>query len=94
MGFTSQEIADFSEFWKEHIPSKPFTRITWFLTNEMEELAQLTIDPKPDTLIRVFVDFEGLDAPASMKPQRLPRFERNGYTVVEWGGLLRKHVAE
>jgi hypothetical protein len=94
MGFTKREISDFSEFWKDHIPTKPYTRITWFFTNEMERLAKLTIDPKPDTLIRVFVDFEGLDAPIEISPQRLPAFERRGYSVVEWGGLLRKHVAE
>ncbi len=89
MGFTTREISDFTEFWKDHIPTQPYTRITWFFTDEMEELAKLTITPAPETLIRVFVDFEGMDTPVAIKEQVLPTFVRSGYTVTEWGGLLR-----
>lgn len=89
MGFTAREIRDFNEFWSAHLPKQPYTRITWLMTREMNELAPLTITPRPDTLLRAFVDFEGLDAPIILPPQSLPHTERRGYVATEWGGLLR-----
>jgi hypothetical protein len=89
MGFNDTEVADFSTYWAAYMPSKPYTRITWFTTEEMEKLAKLTIDPQPDTLIRAFVDFEGLKAPYAIPVQKLPHYRRDGYVVTEWGGLLR-----
>ena len=48
--------------------------------------AELTIDPAPDTVIRVFMAWKGLDQPEKITPQELTTVERNGFTVVEWGG--------
>jgi hypothetical protein len=49
----------------------------------------LTITPTPDTQIRLFLDFEGLTTPIPLAPQMLSAPPRSGFTVVEWGGLLR-----
>lgn len=89
LGLNPKEIADFEEFWLSKMPKTPYVRLTWFGTNIMNKLAPLSVSPSPDTLIRVFLDFEGLNAPISLLPQRLTAPERRGFTVVEWGGLLR-----
>jgi hypothetical protein len=91
IGFIETEIEDFVEFWADHLPEEEYTRITWLLTKEMEELAHLSVEPRPDTLIRAFVDYEGVTEPYEIAPQELPTFERRGYVVTEWGGLLRKN---
>jgi hypothetical protein len=91
IGFIESEIADFVEFWEDYMPEEEYTRITWLLTPEMEELAHLSIDPRPDTLIRAFVDYEGVTEPFEIVPQELPTTERHGYVATEWGGLLRKN---
>ena len=91
MGFIETEIADFVEFWADYMPEEDYTRITWLLTEEMEELAHLSIEPRPDTLIRAFVDYEGVVEPYEITKQYLPNTERRGYVVTEWGGLLRKN---
>lgn len=91
MGFNENEIADFVEFWSDYLPEEPYTRITWLQTREMEELAHLSIEPKPDTLLRAFVDYEGVNEPYDLNPQTLQVIERKGYVVTEWGGLLRKN---
>lgn len=90
IGFNETEIADFTEFWAEYLPEDPYTRITWFQTPDMEQLAKLNISPRPDTLIRAFVDYEGLSAPIALRPQVLTPRTREGYVVTEWGGLLRR----
>ena len=87
MGFNEKEISDFITYWQDKLPTKPYTRLTWFETKEMNQLAPLRVSPKPDTLLRAFLDFEGLTAPYNLPAQQLQSVQRNGFTVTEWGGL-------
>lgn len=48
--------------------------------------ASLTINPKPDSILRVFMAFKPLKEAIKVEPQKLEPFERKGFTVVEWGG--------
>jgi len=89
VGLNQKEIADFLEFWAPKMPNSPYVRLTWFTNDELNKLAPLKVTPKPDSIIRVFLDFAGLDKPVSIAPQVLPSYDRSGFTVVEWGGLLR-----
>lgn len=93
LGLNKKEAADFMEFWLPKMPAKPFVRLTWFGTSQMDQLAPLTVSPKPDTSIRIFLDFEGLEQPVALKSQRLIAPARQGFTLVEWGGLLRTPAA-
>jgi hypothetical protein len=86
-GLTATERSDFIAFWKDKIPQKPYIRLTWFDTNEMDKLAPLKITPEPDTVKRVFLDMTGFDKKITLPSQKLKGFERKGFTVVEWGGL-------
>ncbi len=89
MGLNSKEAQDFLDFWLPRMPQTPYVRLTWFTTAQMNQLAPLTITPRPQTLLRVFLDFEGQEtALTTVAPQQLQRTERRGFTVVEWGGLL------
>lgn len=89
LGLNAKEQADFLEFWLPKMPATPYVRLTWFGTSLMNKLAPLTVNPAPDTIIRVFLDFEGLNKSINIKPQKLTAPERQGFTLVEWGGLLR-----
>lgn len=90
MSLNDREIADFLEFWMVKMPKNEYMRISWIYGEEMNKLAPLQVTPKPDSVIRVFMDFVGLDKSIEIKDQVLPKFERKGFTVVEWGGLLVK----
>ncbi|MBQ6042220.1 MAG: hypothetical protein IJL32_15780 [Oscillospiraceae bacterium] len=57
-----------------------------FQKDAYAEAAELTVTPKPDSMLRVFMAYVPLEKPTEVKPQKLITFERNGYTVVEWGG--------
>lgn len=89
-GLNEKEISDFLEFWKDHLPTAPYVKLSWFTTEEMNTLAPLRVNPNPKTVIRVFLDAKGLDAPIPLTPQTFTKPERVGFTLVEWGGLLRK----
>ena len=86
-GLNQREIDDFVEYWQDKLPNKPYVRLTWFTTAQLNQLAPLHITPKPATVIRVFLDFAGLDAPINIPTQQLTAIPRQGFTVVEWGGL-------
>ncbi len=90
LGLNEKESSDFLEFWQPRFPQTPYTRLTWLGTSEMNALAPLTVSPQPDTMIRVFLEFEGLQQHKVLIPQRLSHQKRVGFTLVEWGGLLRK----
>ena len=45
-----------------------------------------TVTPAPDSILRVFMAWQPLEAPVDIPAQTLPAFERHGFALVEWGG--------
>lgn len=88
LGLNKKERDDFLEFWTPKLPQTPYVRLTWLGTREMDILAPLFVEPQPQTRIRVFLEFEGLNKPKRLTPQKLTAVERKGFTLIEWGGLL------
>lgn len=88
-GLNQQEIVDFMEYWADKIPNRPYVRLTWLTQQQIDVLAPLYLSEQPDTVIRVFLDMAGLDAPILLPPQSFSTPpERRGFTVIEWGGLV------
>ncbi|WP_312644379.1 hypothetical protein [Hydrogenoanaerobacterium sp.] len=85
MGLTPREYNDFITFWVPKLQGNKYNLIT-FATTQYEQLAPLTISPKPDSVLRVHMVYKALDQKVSIPEQRLSAFERKGFTVVEWGG--------
>ena len=85
LGLTEQEANEFIIYWLPKMEHNPYNLIS-FQTKAYTDSATLTIDPAPDTLIRVFMAWQGLDQPVEVEPQILTTPERTGFTVVEWGG--------
>jgi len=63
----------------------PYNRIA-FQTDIYTDNAVLTVEPAPDTMIRVFMAWQPLTEPVEIEPQTLTAPERTGFVVVEWGG--------
>ena len=89
LGLNQKESADFKDFWLPRMRTKPYYFITFMGNQTMNKIAPLAIEPKPDTVIRILMDFTPLDAPISVEPFRIHTPARKGFTVVEWGGVLR-----
>lgn len=90
LGFNTQEIADFNEFWLPLMQEARYYKIGFHGTGFMNQLAPLDFTVRPNSLLRVLMDFEPLAAPIAENPPRyIPSFERNGFVVTEWGGILR-----
>lgn len=85
LGLNRREATDFITYWLPELERSPYNLIH-FSTTAYAEQAPLHITPAPETLIRVFMVYQPLGAPIVVAPQTLPKVERQGYTVVEWGG--------
>jgi hypothetical protein len=89
LGLNQKEQADFMEFWEPRMTGAPYFFVTFIGNKGMDDIAPLTITPKPDTVIRILMDFVPLEEPRLVQGYNIKTPERKGFTVVEWGGVLR-----
>jgi len=91
MGLNDQEKSDFTQYWLPDMQAKnaPYYRVSFLQTNELNSLFPMTVNPIPDTTFRLFLDYLPLYSKPnySPPPQTLQHLVRNGFTLVEWGGL-------
>lgn len=85
LGLTRREANEFIVYWLPLMQDNAYNLIS-FQTEVYTDAAKLEISPAPDTLIRVFMAWQRLDACKEIPPQELTSPARNGFTVVEWGG--------
>lgn len=85
LGLTDKESEDFITYWLPKMQNNKYNLIH-FSENEYEQNCNLVVSPKPDTEIRVSMTFIPLNSPISVNSQKLTSVDRNGFTVVEWGG--------
>ncbi len=91
MGMNEKERGDMESYWVPQLLKEdvPYYRLSFFDTATMNAFIPMRVTPRPDTVFRVFLDWSPL---ANMphvvpQPQSLPHLIRNGFTLVEWGGL-------
>ena len=85
LGLTRREANEFIVYWLPRMEANPYNLIA-FQAEDYTNHARLTVTPEPDSLLRVFMAWKPLEAPADLPAQELPPFKRTGFTVVEWGG--------
>lgn len=85
LGLTPKEYNEFIVYWYPLMMNNPYNLIT-FAGKEYTDMAPLTITPTPDSILRVFMVFKPLQKKIDIQPQILEKFNRTGFTVVEWGG--------
>ncbi len=88
LGLQGREVSDFIEFWQPRMTKAPYYFVTFYGTSVMNQIAPLKVQPKPDTVIRILMDYRPLQSPVEVKEQRLSHLPRTGFTVIEWGGVL------
>lgn len=85
LGLTPKELNEFIVYWLPHMQNNKYNLIT-FQTDIYENSAKLNISPKPDSVLRIFMVYKPLDNFVEVDEPVLSTFERNGFTVIEWGG--------
>ena len=87
MGLTPKEYNEFIVYWAPKLQENEYNKI-YFAEDDYTDEAKLEINPKPDSILRVFMVYEKADENTILPKQEIKPFERKGFTVVEWGGYL------
>lgn len=87
LGLLPKEYNEFLVYWLPQMVNNPYNLIS-FQEDIYWESAVLTIEPKPDSIQRVFMAFMPLDNMVEIEEQILTPFERKGFSVIEWGGAI------
>ena len=89
MGLTPHEYNEFIVYWLPKMKSNKYNLI-YFAGDEYLEMAKLKVYPKPQSIQRIYMVFKGLNEYIDIQEQELKPFERQGYTLIEWGGAELK----
>ncbi len=87
LGLTEREANEFIIYWLPRLEQNPYNLIT-FQTEAYTSVVGLEITPAPDSLLRVCMVAQPLDAPVEIEAQTFEPFVREGFVAVEWGGVM------
>lgn len=85
LGLNRTEANEFIVYWLPRMQGNTYNLIT-FQNEIYTNSAKLEITPNPDSVLRVFMVYKALDEPIEIEEPMIEPFERNGFTVIEWGG--------
>ncbi len=86
-GFNETEIHDFIEFWDVKLcADKDYIMYPQY-TETVDIAMELVITPEPENIVRMWFVFEEYQGQIYEQEEIQP-FDREGYTVVEWGGMI------
>ena len=90
LGLNYKEAEEFIIYWLPKLEANKYNYIRFATLVEIEENMPLSVSGNPDSVIRVIMEYKGLEQPIKVKEQNLTTPERTGFTVVEWGGMELK----
>lgn len=85
IGLNEREKNDFIYYWDKNLPYSNYYLFSLLDENLINEVIELHINPKPDTLKRIWFGVILLDEPLYIKEPEFDPIIREGFTVVEWG---------
>lgn len=85
LGLDRREANEFIVYWLPRMEGNAWNLIA-FQGVAYTDGAVLSVEPTPETVLRVFMVWKALEAPVELPPQELTAPERKGFTLVEWGG--------
>ena len=93
IGLTPKEYNEFIVFWLPKMQNNEYNLITFEglgKNDNYNKTFPLTILDEngntPDSLLRIHMVWKAVDEYTEIEAQTFTTFERNGFTVVEWGG--------
>lgn len=89
IGLNDRERNEFIMYWLPILEKNNKSIVYFELTEERNAFNKLIIKPNPDSLLRVAIHVKKIDnKPTNLKEEKLVKFNRSGFTAVEWGGVI------
>lgn len=89
LGLNDVQTNDFKEYWGKALPNAPYYFVGVMEQKDIDAIEPLTITPNPESIIRVRLYFEALKHPIEVQQPTLFAPQKQGFTVVEWGGMVK-----
>lgn len=90
MGLKPKEFNEFIVYWLPFLQANRLNFIHFRTGEDYDIISKNEVNPKPDSQIRIFIEFKAVDSMFKVKPQIFKSLPRQGFTLVEWGGSLLK----
>lgn len=87
LGLNERESNEFIMYWLPVLEQNEKSLVYFETTESLQKKNKLIINPKPDSLLRINIHIKKVNKKVFIKEQELPRFERKGFSAVEWGGI-------
>ncbi|MCB9670204.1 MAG: hypothetical protein H6734_12075 [Alphaproteobacteria bacterium] len=84
-GLEDTVCGDLVTYWLPELQAHPYTLVA-FPGEAYTRWAPLTVEPRPDAVVRLYFVLQGLEEPVRVGSPPLPSADPSGFTVVEWGG--------
>ncbi len=95
LGLNSKESAEFKDYWTKALHDSPYYFVGVMDQDNINSIEPLTVNPPPKTVIRVRTFFQALSESEAqtllpqLSPPTLTTPTRSGFTLVEWGGMVK-----
>lgn len=89
LGLSAKETKEFTDYWTKSLPKSPYYFIGIIPQDNLQTNETIALTPKEDTRIRVRLYFEPLDKPKTVIQPDIQTPVRNGFTMVDWGGIVK-----
>ena len=86
LGLNVFETNDFVQYWLPILEKNEVNFIHFLVNEDYNSISKNIINPKPDSQIRIFMEFYKLENRTYLPEQKLLKYIRNGFTIIEWGG--------
>jgi hypothetical protein len=86
MGLNNNETNEFVQYWLPILEKNETNCIHFWVNTDYNTISRNIIEPKPETELRIFMEFYAVDKTFKIPEQTLPKTERKGFALVEWGG--------
>ena len=87
LALNNTEMNDFIVYWLPEMNKYEKVFVHFWINDNIDNSSILDANPKPDTSIRMFMEFKEYDNSENKLPEQvLPILKREGFTFVEWGG--------
>ncbi len=91
MGLNPTEYNEFIVYWTPLMQDNAYNFIHFMFNDEYDErVAGIEVSPKPDNMFRMFMVYKPLFAFQEVIPQTIQKANREGFTLIEWGGTEYK----
>jgi len=88
LGLNQKESIQFKEYWLKELEESNYYEIRILEKFFLVENMNLIINPEPETIIRLNFYFKPHSEKIELKEPTIKTPKREGFTVVEWGGLI------